>query len=1259
MLWCLFNNKGQLIYVTNTGNVPNAGTNSFDIFATFIGLNVGELGDYTGGSIKFYKPDLHNSSYLPLNMVPTEKVYDGDDVEDLLINGYTYKGLYFNFENYDDTVLLDTAGLWRAVITLLHVSGASIRNVVGSITFEVGAGNETPEGNELSLEDLLNGLYTELDNKLNQNSRFYLKVVDSVATTEFGDSYNIGDFVLDRTDKKLYKLNESKEPVLTDLQISKLSVLSELLLFGGEFKIYLEDNDILHITDEENLDISWAKSTGLLNISTTSLKWNNKDIATEEYVDDVDKYIFNMNSGTEYVYGLDLEYLVNNPNARIRYGQFLYERAYEIKSSGRIITVIFVSANEEIHTDNETKVQTVSIPRIFINAVTGKVLVNNISKSFYSASTINEKLDLKADLTYVNQLVEDIKANSFIIVDSRVYPTLQDFLNNYPLDQREEGNIYLYPIDPTDLNGGYKQYIWEGNDWVYLGNLTVDLSDYYTKGETRNVIPKYQTNVAVILDPLTNINGRYLSAFSYGYDSILHRYQILKNEASISKEEAENYMEFMCGSRYVPEFNYEKPVNTYWLMANGTFLKPQYDNMYGMLLYEMTSPFALKTSVPNNKNLENGTGTNALQQKGNTASGKDSFAQGLGNTASNIQTHAEGFTTQAVGNFAHSEGQYTVAHADISHTEGVGNVVGDLTQVAVRDRGQGGHAEGLANLVLGQYAHAEGANNVAKGDYSHANGIGGNDWANPQNSEIAITEFDEVNYIKNTSVGHGISYDSTNNITYFSGARFGDGTQTFSEFVSRLNANSTVKVIHSSGTEQELTVYNKGTDYFYLSGKVEWLSGDSYLSVEFKQADGDVASGTAYGTASYVGGFHNVAMQDYQTVVGKYNQNKFNTLFEVGNGADNTHRSNAFEVYLDGHAEVGLMGSTNKSVATKGYVDTKFADFEKESYKVVDTVEYPTLSNFLASTGAEGYLYLYPIDTSDLTKGYYRYIWENAAWLSLGTTEIDLNNYVTTNTDQTISGVKTIENTSGLKLKYPGISVNWKLRGGDIFEISKDGVIFANLNTGASEIRSNIIPMTNDLVNLGSFLKNWKDLYLSGKINIGSNEITTDTYNNLILGKGSGLDIAAKGNLKPNSNNTYNLGSGSNNWKDLYISGRFIVGQGSKVISVTEIFDSIWNTQNAVASGDMLEATQFNTINSDTNVSVDNKYTGYEELKGLFVNTHTTNSIVVTFLRGLKGFLCNDDNIVFNGTDQITIPANTSIEFSIVNGFMCAVNFDA
>lgn len=44
-------------------------------------------------------------------------------------------------------------------------------------------------------------------------------------------------------------------------------------------------------------------------------------------------------------------------------------------------------------------------------------------------------------------------------------------------------------------------------------------------------------------------------------------------------------------------------------------------------------------------------------------------------------------------------------------------------------------------------------------------------------------------------------------------------------------------------------------------------------------------------------------------------------LFTVGNGTSDTNRSNAFDVFEDGHTEVGVMGSTDLSVATKGYVD--------------------------------------------------------------------------------------------------------------------------------------------------------------------------------------------------------------------------------------------------------------------------------------------------------------------------------------------------
>ena len=46
-------------------------------------------------------------------------------------------------------------------------------------------------------------------------------------------------------------------------------------------------------------------------------------------------------------------------------------------------------------------------------------------------------------------------------------------------------------------------------------------------------------------------------------------------------------------------------------------------------------------------------------------------------------------------------------------------------------------------------------------------------------------------------------------------------------------------------------------------------------------------------------------------------------MFEIGNGSGEgeTPKSNAFEIYLDGHAEVQTQGETNNSVVTKRYVD--------------------------------------------------------------------------------------------------------------------------------------------------------------------------------------------------------------------------------------------------------------------------------------------------------------------------------------------------
>lgn len=97
--------------------------------------------------------------------------------------------------------------------------------------------------------------------------------------------------------------------------------------------------------------------------------------------------------------------------------------------------------------------------------------------------------------------------------------------------------------------------------------------------------------------------------------------------------------------------------------------------------------------------------------------------------------------------------------------------------------------------------------------------------------------------------------------------------------------------------------------------------------------------------------------------------------------------------------------------ATTSYVDNKIADFMQKEYQNVDTTTYPTLDDFLASTGEEGYIYLYP---TGVNNDYYQYIWENNGWVSLGTTQLELSDYVKKTT--TIAGIDLQDNISASEL---------------------------------------------------------------------------------------------------------------------------------------------------------------------------------------------------------------------------------------------------
>ena len=211
-----------------------------------------------------------------------------------------------------------------------------------------------------------------------------------------------------------------------------------------------------------------------------------------------------------------------------------------------------------------------------------------------SAPVSNDDATSKAYVDSIDQalrdLIDTIIKNAFILVDTDEYPTLEDFEES----TGQEGFIYLYPVDLSNPSLGYYQLIWENNDWLDLGTTQIDLSDYYTKEEIddihktiNNDIPKHQATTILIVDPLTNINGRTFQTYTSQNVTIGGRpaVKILHNGNRLNEQQAKEYMEYMTGSYFLPKYNYDYPKNTYFIMPDGQLLKPQYDSTNGLLLY--------------------------------------------------------------------------------------------------------------------------------------------------------------------------------------------------------------------------------------------------------------------------------------------------------------------------------------------------------------------------------------------------------------------------------------------------------------------------------------------------------------------------------------------------------------------------------------------------------------------------------------------------------------------------------------------------
>lgn len=129
--------------------------------------------------------------------------------------------------------------------------------------------------------------------------------------------------------------------------------------------------------------------------------------------------------------------------------------------------------------------------------------------------------------------------------------------------------------------------------------------------------------------------------------------------------------------------------------------------------------------------------------------------------------------------------------------------------------------------------------------------------------------------------------------------------------------------------------------------------------------------------------------------------------FSSVNSTDFTTTSGILSINNATWAKKSDVSNSLSGYYTKGQVDNLLSNLKKATITVVET---------LPATGSEGIIYL--VGTS---APYEQYVWEGSAWIDLGSTEIDLSNYV--NTTGTLTANQIVLGDGTKKVKASGKTI--------------------------------------------------------------------------------------------------------------------------------------------------------------------------------------------------------------------------------------------
>lgn len=174
--------------------------------------------------------------------------------------------------------------------------------------------------------------------------------------------------------------------------------------------------------------------------------------------------------------------------------------------------------------------------------------------------------------------------------------------------------------------------------------------------------------------------------------------------------------------------------------------------------------------------------------------------------------------------------------------------------------------------------------------------------------------------------------------------------------------------------------------------------------------------------------------------------------------------------------------------------------------------------------------------------------------------DIDLSDYVTTDTDQTLAGAKTVEDVP-ISFKHtsaPGTASY------QIEENQYGQLVISRTYNGTKTAMwvidgYKLLPNGDNVSDIGQNSKRIKDIFLSGVIDFGSNaKILKDSSDRIVIQFG-GSDrvkigsgnIGIVGRLDPDSDGAYDIGRNSVRWKDIYLSGK--IKDGTNEVSVADL----------------------------------------------------------------------------------------------------------